>query len=618
MRFLLFMLSCLLLSGCTREAPLPAETVPPATVAAETAPASMYAPEHPLEQQYGGEWKVYPLTIRETRGAVAVGEDILLFSGQDRTTLTLLTGENLTVSATKTLDFPLSPEDPSFRLWEDSFAFYDASRQQFLVLGRDLTVLSRIQLTEPTLCTPILSEDRCTLYYCTQQALKAWELSSGIHRTVAEISYDQQAVTALLLNDTVIQCQVTDGQRVHALFFSVKDGRQLFRQEGTPLILTEDERYYATLSADSLELLLFGDAEGAAQALYPQEVSSDCFFLPRLHAAITSTLQYDNRAQLHYYELSKGTLAAQLTLPTGQLPRSIFSGSSGSVWLLVHDPQTQQEILYRWVPASAVFRPETGGQYTLPYSGNPYNEIMDQCLSFAARLEKTYGIPILLGEDILSCQPWDYTFEAETFAPGLMQALRTLESSLSHIPQALLHQTAAHFSSLKIGLVRKITGSTASGSLDTATGVQYLDGTDAYVVIATGTHARQALYHELFHVMETHILTNSTALDRWNELNPPDFSYTFGKGEPEAIEPYFSSGTRCFIDAYSMTYPREDRARVWENALLPGNRDLFRSEPMQAKLTALCKGVRDAYGLTKSEEVFLWEQYLSVPLAYTP
>ena len=617
MKFLLLMLSCLLLSGCTREAP-PAETIPAATAVEETMPASMYAPEHPLELQYDGGLKVYPLTIPETIGAAALGEDILLFSGQDHTTLTLLTGEALTVSATKALDFVLSPEDPSLRIWEDAIAFYDAPRQRYLVLDSDLNLLSRIQLTEPTVCSPILSEDRCTLYYCTAQALKAWELSSGIHRTVAEMSYDRQTVTALLLEDSVIQCQVTDGQTVHSLFFSAENGRQLSRQENMSRILTENSRYYATLPMDSLELLLFGEAEGTVQALFPHQTPDDCFFLPRLHAAVTHTLQNDSSALLHYYELSQGTLTAQLTLPPAQIPRSIFSGSNGTVWIYVFDSLNAQEILYRWTPTPSGFRPETRGQYSLPYSGNPTAEAMDQCLAFAARLEETYGIPILLGEDALSCQPWDYTFESEAFAPGLMQALRTLESCLSHFPKSILEQTAAHFSSLKIGLVRKISGNAASGAPDTATGVQYLDGTDAYVVISTGIYTRQALYHELFHLMETHILVGSTALDRWNELNPADFTYTFGKGDPAVKESYFSPGTRSFVDTYSMTYPREDRARVWENALLPGNRDLFRSEPMQAKLTALCKGVREAYKLTKSEEPFLWEQYLSVPLAYIP
>ena len=36
---------------------------------------------------------------------------------------------------------------------------------------------------------------------------------------------------------------------------------------------------------------------------------------------------------------------------------------------------------------------------------------------------------------------------------------------------------------------------------------------------------------------------------------------------------------------------------------------------MQRKLTALCQGIREAYGLKKLEETLPWEQYLSTPLS---
>ena len=41
----------------------------------------------------------------------------------------------------------------------------------------------------------------------------------------------------------------------------------------------------------------------------------------------------------------------------------------------------------------------------------------------------------------------------------------------------------------------------------------------------------------------------------------------------------------------------------------------FQSEIMQNKLTAICRGIRKAFGLEKSPEVFIWEQYLNKPLA---
>ena len=48
-----------------------------------------------------------------------------------------------------------------------------------------------------------------------------------------------------------------------------------------------------------------------------------------------------------------------------------------------------------------------------------------------------------------------------------------------------------------------------------------------------------------------------------------------------------------------------------------GNESLFRCETMQAKLRTLCEGIRKAFGLRKSPDTFLWEQYLEESLAYT-
>ena len=66
-----------------------------------------------------------------------------------------------------------------------------------------------------------------------------------------------------------------------------------------------------------------------------------------------------------------------------------------------------------------------------------------------------------------------------------------------------------------------------------------------------------------------------------------------------------------------MTYAKEDRARIFEYAMLEGSEELFASETMQKKLHQLCYCIRDAYGLRKSELTYPWEQYLEKPLAYT-
>ena len=212
----------------------------------------------------------------------------------------------------------------------------------------------------------------------------------------------------------------------------------------------------------------------------------------------------------------------------------------------------------------------------------------------------------------MTVMPWDYEFEPEYLAPVLSRELSELDRRLSYYPPEILAGIKSHFSDLTICLVRSIQGSPESGSLAKATGVQFYQGSSACVTIAAGQYAERALYHELYHVMETRLLTDSTAFDRWEALNPAGFTYDFdyAANQERSSEEYLQPDTRAFIDTYSMSYPKEDRARIMECAMCDGNEALFRSPTMQAKLRCLSRAIREAYGLKASTEVFRWEQYI--------
>ena len=70
------------------------------------------------------------------------------------------------------------------------------------------------------------------------------------------------------------------------------------------------------------------------------------------------------------------------------------------------------------------------------------------------------------------------------------------------------------------------------------------------------------------------------------------------------------------MDAFSRTYPKEDRARVWEYALMPDMEATFDSDIMQSKLHLLSFSIRDAFNWKKDSRAFPWEYYLEEPLAY--
>ena len=59
-----------------------------------------------------------------------------------------------------------------------------------------------------------------------------------------------------------------------------------------------------------------------------------------------------------------------------------------------------------------------------------------------------------------------------------------------------------------------------------------------------------------------------------------------------------------------MSFPKEDRARILEYAMMPGNESYFSSEQMQAKLQTICTALREVFDLDP-EQHYAWEQYLA-------
>lgn len=609
---LLSLLLCLLLCGCAQTAP-PSETLSPEQALSQEVPSHLQEAARTLELRYGDSLQVTPLGLSDVQGIRATEDGLLVFSGHGSTTLTHLTGEALTETASTALTFELDPRDPSLRIQEDCISFYDPDARAVVALDLALQPLDRIPLGEDLLGSPLLSADRKTVYYCTGTALRALEVESGIHRCVKELSYSGQELTGLHMEDTVLQCRILDGGNLHTLFLSAQTGQVLKDIPRDISLESLSNRYYASFTDGIIQSLVFGEDGSAPQALQPENLNAPCTFLPRQHAAVTVSSLSEGEVQLDYFSLDSGVCQASLPLDSIHYPASIAAGNGDEVFLMIYDPESDCQFLCRWDAASGDVIPASAApSYTGTYysAETPDSAGLAQCQAYAEEIGQQHGIDILVWKDAAAVQPWDYVFEAEYVPRILMEELALLQQRLDVYPEGFLAQTASHFSSLKICLVRKITGSPESGSLDLATGIQFFDGSDAYVVIAIGEYAEHALYHELFHVMETRILNETSAFDRWEALNPAGFSYDFSylTNATRDSGVYLSGENRAFIDTYSMSYPKEDRARLMEYAILPGKEALFQSNTMQRKLEALCGGIREAYGLEGTG--YIWEQYL--------
>lgn len=598
------LLALLLLTGCAPGMAQEAPSTPPEE-AATTSPG-LWEMGHPLEKATQGALRVYPLQKTKAYALFSMGEDLLVLSGQESTRLTRLSGEALAPTDQATLNHFLEPE--AVTVTANGLSYYDPQHHQVVVLDASLEEIRHLPLPAEARGTPLLSPDQEALFYCTDAAVKAWDLSQNIHRTVTEMEKGQ-SLLGLYQGGRLLLCRTTDSLQL----LSSENGRLLWQGQSLTLSAS-DSRFYCIFPEGAENRLVFGNEEGI-QALTPAESQADTRFLPRQHAALSFCQVSPGRLRLDYYNLTTGRITACLPLSSPARLLDLEGTEGGFVYLLVEEGGSRA--IWRWDPAFPAVN--DGEVYTGPcYTAeDPDYRSLLALQARAAEIGKEYGLEILLWDDALACPPWDYDFESEYRISLLEDQLSQLEGWLRGFPEGFLAATAANFSSLKICLVRTITGTPESGSLACTDGIQYFSDTNAYIALRVGNSAEQAFYHELYHVMETQLLNNSTALDQWDNLNPAGFAYDYdyAANETRQVGSWLDADIRCFVDRYAMSFPKEDRARLFEYAMVPGSETLFAASPLQYKLKTLCQSIREAYGLKEYPEALPWEQYLLQSLA---
>lgn len=622
-RILLILLACLLLCGCAAQPE--AETLPPETEPVKiqaTEPEGCYDPDSALEAETAGAVKIYPLDTLQAYNFACMGEDVLAFcGGETTTTLTLLTGENLYPIASAELSTVIFPDEYTVQVNEKGVCYYDPFLKETVILDASLKEISRIADPENLSGCPVLSADRKTMYYCTYDAVRAIDLATGIDRLLKEMSYSLQAANAVLMNGEVLECTIFDtDSHITSLYISTETGETLYAASDDIQVSTSGKNYYAVLTSGSVETLIFGSAEKEPGAFTPPDHNVDQWILSERGSVVTMSRSGDSVFSFDCYDLDTGLRTSSIVLPEGVSPWYVDASDSGPIYIMAYDESTDAPALYYWDPNALPSGDETiytGPHYTLD---DPDTEGLEQCQALANSIGEKYGIEIRIGISAAAVQPWDYYMEPEHLTNVIEQELQQLDATLSVYPADFLKTLADTGSGrLAICLVRSLTGTPESGSLETANGIQFWDGTDAYVAVAVGYTAGQTIHHELFHVIESRVMSVCSAYDKWDDLNPDGFTYDYDyiANQDRDGSEYLQEDSRAFIDSYSMSFAKEDRARIMEYAMGSDNAYLFQSDTMQAKLRQLCIGIREAFGWKKSPEVFPWEQYLEESLAYT-
>lgn len=584
---------------------------------ADTPPEpGLYDPNHTLQQQTDGAVRVYPLGIKDCGGIGFMGKDVLIFSSssKDKTTVTRLTGENCTKGISIELDGSVYPDSALLRISENKLGYYSAAGNCVIFLDGNLQETRRMVLPTELRGTPVLSEDMSAVFYCTETEIRAVDLETGISRLLRKQDKSSQLLIDTCFQGSVLQCFITqkDG-RSYTEFISTANGESLGIDATLSTLYSHGEDYFLSRMEGPIREYLWGKKNGTPQCLVPANESAYLYNALSMSAMVSNYSETGKGTTLELYDLSTGKRTSSLTLSTLDLVFGITADpTEQAVWFLAFAEDGSQD-LCRWdVTASKTTDPAiyTTVRYT---RDNPDTAGIQECQAQADILGKKYGITIRLGNTV--SQPEDYRFTYEHHVTAFRRSLEVLEQALAKFPEGFF--TTLGNGKLEIGIIRSMQSLTPEGIGD-PTGLQYFLNGNPYIALIASEDLEQVFYHELGHAVDAHVFGNSLAFDEWNKLNPKGFKYDGNYTDylTGTDNTYLQGASKAFIDRYSMSYAKEDRARIFEYAMMPGMKDAFSSATMQKKLKQMCVGMRDAFDYDKDERVFPWEQYLDESLAY--
>ena len=186
-----------------------------------------------------------------------------------------------------------------------------------------------------------------------------------------------------------------------------------------------------------------------------------------------------------------------------------------------------------------------------------------------------------------------------SFSPE--QSQYDIENILKELPEGFLTTSG----NVRISLVNTIAQS--------KTPVVYWQGSTCCVIVPADM-AIEGFLWGMGNAIDARLLGNSRKLDNWSNHNPRGFEYTYDYAANLARE-NADEYLNYFVDRTAMSFPTEDRCRVFMAAMLDNNSELFHKEALQDKLISLCKAIREACDLEDSTTIFPWEQYLQEPIA---
>lgn len=595
--FLMLLLFC----GCTAlpsNSPVPTEGQDPEIT---TGPA-LYDPTHPLEVDTDGAVRVFGLVDGGNAVAV-VGDYVVVFSDN---VLRSYTGENLNLVKERQLQTHEVPGSADMRITAEAIGYYDEVDHSVVVLNGALKTVTSVKLSDSIGGALVLADTLDTVYYCTEDSIRALNLKTGNSQMLRQQGYTAQMLVSSCFGGDILGCEVYNRDKQYLCYIDSETGALLGTGDSGLSLYTGEEYYFTKIYDGETVDYLFGKIGESPRSFRPAQTQAQ--IIPALEMdGVLTALEGETGLALDYYDLDTGLRTASITLNgvSGTVNGSWADGTKNCLWLLVEDT------LYRWdlqkTPSgdSAVY---TSQRYT---ADNPDGEGLAQCQQKADAIGQKYGIQIRVSDAPEGCS---YELTHEYLVQPIEDGLEVLDAALSRYHETLLKgiNSVSGSGKVTISLVREI-----KGDRDVA---QYWSGKDACIVLELGAGLEGRLDNGMYHVMDTFLFNNTSDLDQWDERNPKGFRYDLNETDylNRQDDALLTGDKRAFVDSFSMSYPIEDRAAIFQWAMSSDGAEVFASKTMQQKLETLCKAIRNACGWKKSEEVFLWEMHLEQSIAYKP
>ena len=595
-RLVLIMLLVLLLTGCGPKTEIFPQATEPAEAATE--PVSLYIANSSVEQQTSGAVRVYVPESGNYIGMATLDGKVVLVS--DLSELTLIDAETGSLGASIKVGETISCEDTDFTASEDGISYYRDDGRELVFLNTALKQEAKVDIPEGISGHPSVSHANQEVYYCKDKEVRALHLQTGISRLVKSQVCQSIELVASHLDGTMLACRVVDENgNMRMIYIDSATGQTLDDVNQLTDIQTEGSHYLVSRREGIVQQKIFGTLDGQAQ-IYAADVPLTAAF--RLGGAYRWYMD-DSALVLDYYDFEDGTHSAHTRMVGMGEPISVAADSK-YIWILAMEGKTP--MLYRWDVSMSATGDQQNRIEPLYTRSSPNTKGLQQCAQRAAEMTEKYGVHFHTGEDALSVNG-GYEAVDEYLVSALNTAMDRIEALLTKFPEGFLQESLAK-GQMHISLVRSVNGKQNM--------VQFYENGDAYVLLPVSEKLEENFLHGVGYIIDSHVLGNSRDYDTWKKLNPEDFDYDYNYYVYKTHDSqYLTDENRYFADAYAMTFPHEDRCRLFVHAMMDGNADIFAGEAMQAKLKRMCQGIREAYDYERDGNTYVWEQYLNISLA---